>query len=187
MCFISKQKRLRRICNDSESSELISSNLKAWGFVAKKLLSTQILQVTQPTEYAVSPSRCIALMAYAKAMGVNVFAYSPTLGNRTILSQVKVWFRPQVFPVGSDVTFRIKVGKGVPATFAEMALWEDICPIYSPVNVLLPWIDDSSTRTFEWNMNQLFAENELRFGIMFTNGGAIAIVEMYATFTIAEI
>jgi len=115
-------------------------------------------------------SRVIALELNLQAgAGFIVGCHTPTLGNRTWLRSVDVWAYECVHGVPIGGYFYLMFGSGIPVSPLDISdRWSPIIPLHCGRLRAFRWFEcNSFHRRFE--MNRLFEDDELRFGVTIVN------------------
>lgn len=153
--------------------------------MAKIVSSAQriITGVTNPVSVY---SRVICLWCQIKGFGTTGWGFTPPLGTRLWLKNVKVYFSPEQTQDGAQINYGIHVGHSKPKSAAELDSWDAVIPIYRGDAMTNYFRQTEESSDMSWDMNRFYEAGEIRFATWINGSGFVAICEMYTFFEISE-
>lgn len=134
-------------------------------------------------------SRVISVYTVVKVPvpGLENFGLSQPFGNRFVLEKVQVRFNPLQEAGGASIDYGFHVGSGRPGNVITVQGWRPILPVHTEAGILYTWSQYERSNPDEWDMEQLFEGDALRFGIWLRGNAIINYCEMVASFRIREV
>jgi len=130
-------------------------------------------------------SRIVSVHLYMHTHGAEVYAVTPSLGNRIWLLGIRAWTTIQPVDLSQFLHFDLVQGSEKAVDVEQVKRWTRLVPIRNYFDGLEYWQIYDGSPGFEWSMMQFFEGSMIRFGAWGWRDGENP-VRMQISFEISE-